>query len=242
MNGLAHFNPTIMTMSSREIAELVEARHDSVKRTIERCAEKGVFTLPPLVETSFRGIDGRGQTASVYNLDKRSSLIVVAQLCPEFTARIVDRWQQLEAQAAKPQLPNLMEALDDNGLLRNLLLNYTEKVAVLQHAVSDLAPKAEALERLSTAEGSLCLTDAAKALQLQPKKLLAKLQSLEWIHRRPMGSGWLAYQHRIQQGVLEHKVTTGIKSDGSEWISTQVRVTAKGMTRLAELLAAHEPA
>ena len=240
MNGLAHFNPTNMTMSSREIAELVEARHDNVKRTIETLGARGVITLPQIKEVSNSGPGPK--TISVYKLDKRSSLIVVAQLCPEFTARIVDRWQQLEAQAAKPQLPNLMEALDDNGLLRNLLLNYTEKVAVLQHAVSDLAPKAEALERLSTAEGSLCLTDAAKALQLQPKKLLAKLQSLEWIHRRPMGSGWLAYQHRIQQGVLEHKVATGIKSDGSEWISTQVRVTAKGMARLAELLATHEPA
>lgn len=237
MNGLAHFNPTSMTMSSREIAELVEARHDNVKRTIDTLVEKGVIPFPQTEEKPTAG-----RPSLEYRLDKRSSLIVVAQLCPEFTARIVDRWQQLEAQAAKPQLPNLMEALDDNGLLRNLLLNYTEKVAVLQHAVSDLAPKAEALERLSTADGSLCLTDAAKALQLQPKKLLAKLQSLEWIHRRPMGSGWLAYQHRIQQGVLEHKVTTGIKSDGSEWISTQVRVTAKGMARLAELLAAHEPA
>ena len=31
-----------ITMSSREIAELVESRHDSVKRTIERCAESVV--------------------------------------------------------------------------------------------------------------------------------------------------------------------------------------------------------
>lgn len=86
-----------MTMSSREIAELTGSRHDNVKRTIERCAEKGALTLPQLEETSFKGKDGRGQTAMVYHLDKRASLIVVAQLCPEFTATIVDRWQELEA-------------------------------------------------------------------------------------------------------------------------------------------------
>lgn len=41
--------------------------------------------------------DGPGpKTISIYNLCKRDSLIVVAQLCPEFTARIVDRWQELE--------------------------------------------------------------------------------------------------------------------------------------------------
>lgn len=239
MNGLAHFNPTSMTMSSREIAELTGKQHKDVLYDIRKMLEELGQTS---AEFSADLPDAYGRLQPAYKLPKRETLILVSGYSTALRSRIVDRWQQLEAQAAKPQLPNLMEALDDNGLLRNLLLNYTEKVAVLQHAVSDLAPKAEALERLSTAEGSLCLTDAAKALQLQPKKLLAKLQSLEWIHRRPMGSGWLAYQHRIQQGVLEHKVTTGIKSDGSEWISTQVRVTAKGMTRLAELLATHEPA
>ncbi|EWH02536.1 hypothetical protein [Halomonas sp. BC04] len=28
--------------------------------------------------------------------------MIVAQLCPEFTARLVDRWQELEAQVVKP--------------------------------------------------------------------------------------------------------------------------------------------
>ena len=84
-------------MSSREIAELTDKRHDNVKRTIETCAESGVFTLPQIEEVSNSGFGPK--TISVYQLDKRSSLIVVAQLSPEFTARIVDRWQELEAQA-----------------------------------------------------------------------------------------------------------------------------------------------
>lgn len=87
-------------MSSREISELVEARHDSVKRTIERLAEKGIFDLPPLVEVQIETSHGRKHTVQEYRLDKRSSFIVVAQLCPEFTARLVDRWQELEAEKA----------------------------------------------------------------------------------------------------------------------------------------------
>jgi phage antirepressor YoqD-like protein len=78
------------------------------------------------------------------------------------------------------------------------------------------------------------LTDAAKTLQIQPKKLTQMLQEQHWIYRRPMGTRWLAYQERIQQGLLEHKVTTGEKSDGSEWTSTQPRITPKGLTKLAE--------
>lgn len=128
-------------MTSREIAELVESRHDSVKRTIERCAEKGVFTLPPLVETSFRGVDGRGQTVAVYHLDKRSSLIVVAQLCPEFTARIVDRWQQLEAERAQPQQLTTAAMFLQSA---QLMVQLESRTAALESAQAALEQRVEA--------------------------------------------------------------------------------------------------
>lgn len=88
------------TMSSLEISELVESNHADVRRSIERLSERGVIALTPLAEVSNPGPGPR--FVKVYNLDKRSSLIVVAQLCPEFTARIVDRWQELEAAATQP--------------------------------------------------------------------------------------------------------------------------------------------
>lgn len=121
-----------VTMSSREIAELVESNHADVRRSIERLAAtvdgKGnpktpVITLPPLAEVSNSGPGPK--TISVYLLCKRDSLIVVAQLCPEFTARIIDRWQELEAAVSAPVTPRVTEdpavarlaALRASGLL-----------------------------------------------------------------------------------------------------------------------------
>lgn len=127
-----------------------------------------------------------------------------------------------------------MAVLSDPAAMRALLLGYTEKVIALQDKVEVLAPKADALDRFATVtDGSFCLTDAAKTLQVPPRKFIAKLQELRWIYRRPMGSGWLAHQERINQCVMEHKVTTGDKSNGTEWANTQARITAKGMARLA---------
>ena len=40
----------VKTMSSKQIADVVNSRHDSVKRTIERLAEKGVISQPPLAD------------------------------------------------------------------------------------------------------------------------------------------------------------------------------------------------
>jgi len=126
-----------------------------------------------------------------------------------------------------------MQVLNDPAAMRGLLLGYSEKVLALEHKVVELAPKAEALDRISTAGGSMCITDAAKTLQMQPKRLFAWLQANLWIYRRAGGSGWIGYQTRIQSGHLEHKVTIVERSDGSEKVVEQVLVTANGLAKLA---------
>ncbi len=88
------------TMSSREIAELVNSRHDDVKRTIVRLAERGAIQLPPLADVK----NHRRQTVSEYRIGKRDTYVIVAQLSPEFTAALVDRWQELEEQALQQQV------------------------------------------------------------------------------------------------------------------------------------------
>ncbi|SES08715.1 Rha family transcriptional regulator [Sphingobium sp. YR768] len=82
-------------MTSLEIADLVGKRHDNVRRTIETLAERGVITLPQIEE---KPTNGRPTTMYVFSGEqgKRDSIIVVAQLSPEFTARLVDRWAELE--------------------------------------------------------------------------------------------------------------------------------------------------
>lgn len=85
------------TMSSREISELVESRHDSVKRSMETLQDNGLISFTQSVETSHDGAGAR--PVAVYLVNKRDSYVVVAQLSPAFTARLVDRWQELEARA-----------------------------------------------------------------------------------------------------------------------------------------------
>lgn len=127
--------------------------------------------------------------------------------------------------------------LSDPTTLRGLLLGYSEKVLALEATVAAVAPKAEALDRIATrAEGSMCITDAAKALQVAPGALFELLQARKWIYRRAGGRGWIAYQCRIAQGFLTHRITTVHRADGTEKVAEQVLVTARGLTRLAEVL------
>ena len=227
-------NPSMQTMSSREIADLVEKRHDNVKRTIETLAETGVIVRPQIEDEAGTDTMGRTRITQVYLFSgeqgKRDSIIVVAQLCPEFTARLVDRWQELEkANAIDPQ-----RALSDPAALRHLLLENVEKVIALQGEVEEMRPQVQALERIAISDGSLCITDAAKTLQVQPKALFQFLDSHGWTYTRQGDHTRIAYQGKLQAGLLEHKTTVVTRSDGSEKTTTQVRVTPKGLTRLAK--------
>ncbi|MFP3564715.1 phage antirepressor KilAC domain-containing protein [Paraburkholderia sp. SIMBA_030] len=218
------------TMSSREIAELVESRHDNVKVAIERLAARGVIASPAMQEKPTAG-----RSVVEYLVGKRDSYVIVAQLSPEFTARLVDRWQELEAHVVAPADP--LRALNDPVQLRALLLGYDEKVIALQSTVNELTPKGAALDRFATeTKGSYSLREAAKSLQLKPKKFVTWLVERRWIYRHPDGGRWLAFQPRLDSGMLEHKVVTGQRNDGTDWGTTQVRVTAKGLARIAELL------
>ncbi|MFM0326106.1 phage antirepressor KilAC domain-containing protein [Caballeronia glebae] len=222
--------PGAPTMSSREIAELVESRHDDVKRSIERLAARGVIVQPPLADVQIPDSMGRPRVVSEYRICKRDSYVIVAQLSPEFTARLVDRWQVLEEQVSKPQLPDFTNP----AIAARAWADEVEKSLALQQQVVAAAPKVAALERLTVAQGAMCIIDAAKNLQEQPRRLFDWMQSNGWIYRRPGGATWTAYQDKIQRGVLEHKITTVHRNDGSEKVTTQVLVTAKGLTEIAQ--------
>ncbi|EJA4992631.1 phage antirepressor KilAC domain-containing protein, partial [Salmonella enterica] len=126
-----------------------------------------------------------------------------------------------------------MAALNDPEILRGTLLAYTEKVITLQHQVDEMKPDVKAYSRIAKSDGAVCITDAAKALQLQPKKLFNWMQCNNWIYRRAGGKSWLGYQTKVKQQLLEHKVTLVARTDGTEKMVEQVLVTPKGLSKLS---------
>ena len=129
-----------------------------------------------------------------------------------------------------------MEVLNDPAAMRGILLSYTEKVLQLEEKLEEAKPVVEAFDRIALADGSLNMTEAAKTLQVRPIDLRRWLLANRWIYRRNGSKNWLGYQDRIQSGLVEHKVGTYEKDDGSQGISEQFRITPKGLTVLAKAL------
>ncbi|EJE8351673.1 TPA: Rha family transcriptional regulator [Escherichia coli] len=139
------------TMSSLDIAELVGSRHGNVLRTIRNMMASGVIreTQNEFVER----INNLGKVVKdpVYVFEgeqgKRDSIVVVAQLSPEFTARLVDRWRELEN--ARVQLKSKAEILAE---MAQMHLEHERRINAVNAQVAEVSAQvsmvAETLEQI----------------------------------------------------------------------------------------------
>lgn len=73
---------------------------------------------------------------------KRDSIIVVAQLCPEFTARTVDRWRELEEQIRKP-----MSEIEMVAAMALEAVRQQKRITQVEEKVSHVAETVEQIKR-----------------------------------------------------------------------------------------------
>ncbi|EEZ4408323.1 TPA: phage antirepressor KilAC domain-containing protein [Escherichia coli] len=227
MNEL--INSSIIKMTSIEIAELVGSRHDKVKQSIERLAARGVIRNPPMVV--FEKINNlgllRGVEAYVFEGEqgKRDSIIVVAQLSPEFTARLVDRWRELEGATAKiPQ--TFSEAL-------RLAADLEDQKAELEKQLALAAPKVEFADRVGEASGIL-IGNFAKVVGIGPNKLFAWMRD----HKILIASGSrrnVPMQEYMDRGYFTVKETAVNTNHGIQ-ISFTTKITGRGQQWLTRKL------
>lgn len=152
-------------------------------------------------------------------------------ISPAFNLRVIRAYDAM-ATAPPRTDPTKLTRLD----LIQLAMDAEQERLALEHQVHELEPKAAALERIADATGSMCITLAAKTLQIQPKRLFAWLKQHCWIYRRAGSAAWTAYQDKLQADLLEHKVTTISRAEGPDKVATQVLVTPRGLARIAERL------
>ena len=204
------------TMSSREIAELVESRHSDIVRSIVRLMSNNVISgYAPTAYTHPQN----GQTYECYYLNKRDSLVVVAQNCPQFTARIVDRWQELEAANAFTLPKTFGEAL-------RLAAEQQEKIEQQQSQLLLAAPKVAYVDTFVDHGTNKNITAVAKDLGVSGKKLGLWLRYNKFAFRQKGKMMW--YQSFMDSGYGVHKSFNTKTEDKNGTSGTQALLTPKG--------------
>lgn len=199
-------NASILTMSSREIAEITHKEHKNVLRVIRDLIEQNlVAQIEPLK------FEYRNQWFDYYELNKRDTFVVVARLSPEFTAAVVDRWQALENR----QKPT---ALIPQSFSEALML-----AAQLQAEKERNAPKVAFVDHYVEVGTSKSFRETAKILKIPERALVNRLEEDKYLYRQ---SGvLLPYQSAHTKDLFT--VKTGTAEHGHNY--TQTRVTSKGI-------------
>ncbi|HCS7592606.1 TPA: Rha family transcriptional regulator, partial [Escherichia coli] len=140
------------SMTSVEIAELVGSQHSDVKRSIERLVAKNIIRKPPMAVSEKINNLGFKVQYEHYLFEgeqgKRDSIIVVAQLCPEFTARLVDRWRELEEQIRKP-----MSEIEMVAAMALEAVRQQKRITQVEEKVSHVAETVEQIKKGTIREG-----------------------------------------------------------------------------------------
>lgn len=213
-------NASALTMSSREITKLVNSRHSDVCKSIETLISKGViggYQPKPYTHPQ------NGQIYYEYFLNKRDTYILVAQFSPEFTAAVIDRWQELENQqnptALLPQ--NYLQALEQ------LVASEKEKQALALENKT-MKPKADFVDLYVDIGTTKSLRETAKILNMPEKAMIAALERDKALYRQ--SGNLIPYSDKQSRGLFT--VKTGTAEHGHNF--TQTRVTSKGIQWIAQ--------
>ena len=216
-------SPTL-TMSSREIAELTGKEHKNVIRTIKDLLAAEILDaqIEPLK------FEYRGQWFDYYELKKRDSLILVARLSPEFTAHIIDRWQELECQSKQHTVD-----INNPHALRKALLEYTEQVIELEHKNTGLE---KSIKVITQTNHGVKFQQACKILNIKRSVLADWLSKHGWDRR--LNNARASTHYSQERGYCETKYEerTKIKANGELGSYSQIEffILPKGMEVLAK--------
>lgn len=208
-----------LTMTSREIADLVEARHNDVIATIERLFGKGLLRSSRKTRQEATG----GRPVEVYDLIERDCYLVVAGYSDEMRARLIDRWQELEANAAKPNIKELsrLEILQ--------IAMDSEKARIeAENKLALAAPKVQFVDKYVERESLQNATQVSETFKMSAVTMNKHLDKIGGVYNKSIKRSRVFCGEWVSKGYGEIKQT--------EQGYTQSLFTPKGVIRVHELL------
>lgn len=202
----------LLTMSSREIAEICGKRHDHVMADIRKMLDELNLSSPEF-SGQYKTADGRMQPC--FFLPKRETLILVSGYRVDLRAKIIDRLNELESQQK-------LTALIPQSFSEALML-----AAQLQAEKERNAPKVAFVDHYVEIGTSKSFREVAKILKMPERTMINRLVEDGFLYRQ--SGNLLPYQTAHARDLFT--VKTGTAEHGHNF--TQTRVTSKGIEFIA---------
>ncbi|AMD85111.1 Phage antirepressor protein YoqD, KilAC domain [Capnocytophaga haemolytica] len=219
------------TMSSREIAELTNKRHDHVIRDVENLNNSyEKLALPKIGEGYYTHPNTGNQQHREFRLTKMQTLDLLTGYSAELRIKVNRRWAELEekAQTPPPAIPQTFaEAL-------RLAAMQAERLELQAAELKKQAPKVAYFDNVLQSESTYPTTLIAKELGMSAIKLNQRLHQLGVQYNQ---SGvWVLYSQHQDKGYTKTITRTFVSNEGKEHTSMLTVWTEKGRLFIHNLL------
>ncbi|EKN6164917.1 TPA: phage antirepressor KilAC domain-containing protein [Yersinia enterocolitica] len=211
---------SVVTMSSREVADLTGKRHTDVKRDIEVMMAQLNEDVSKFAHTY---LDSMNRTQTEYLLDRDHVECLLAGYSAVIRMKVIRRLRELEDKSQIPQ--TLPEAL-------RLAADLAEEKLQLENQLSIAAPKVEFVDRYVQATGSMVFRNVCKLLKAKETDFRLFLIENRIMYR--LAGGLTPYQQHIDLERFEVKTGTNTVNNHA---FTQARFTPKGVKWIGGLWA-----
>ena len=227
-------NVEIKTISSREVATMMEMTHDNLLKKISKHIENfnkiedvkiNVFNY--FLETTYKQT-GNGKECKEYQVTKRGCEFLAHKTTGVkgdlFTVRYMERFEQMEkAIQERNEKASLLLAIYEGGQLgvsasKRLVEIETQE---LSQQVQFMTPKAESYDQFIDADGTYSTTNACKMLGLNRAEVFRWLREKGLVYKKKTE----ATQKAVDKGYFKH----GIKGGHSTMV-----ITPKGIEFLRD--------
>jgi phage antirepressor YoqD-like protein len=225
-------NPQVLTMTSREIADLSGKNHADVMR------DTRVMLVSLEIDPSrFADIffDAYKRSQPCFRLPKREAFILVSGYNVVMRAKIVDRWQELENAASSPALPDFTNPVaaarawaDAIEQTQALALENSQK----QKQIEAAAPAVAFVEQYVETEGSKGIRESAIQLSANERRFTEFLENKNIMYR--LRGRLTPFRHHLDSGHFECKIKLTAGGEKPDY-----RFTLKGFVWVARIWQEH---
>ena len=215
---------TSVKMSSIEIAQLCEKRHDNVMTDIRKMLDELNLYAPDFSGTYKTA---QGNEYQCFFLPKRETMILISGYRIDLRAKIIDRLDELERGIA---LPNFNDPVASARAWADAKESELRALAAEQAALAKIerdAPKVAFVDHYVEVGTTKSLRETAKILKMSERAMINRLIEDKLLYRQ--SGNILPYQTAQARDLFT--VKTGTAEHGHNF--TQTRVTAKGIELIA---------
>lgn len=217
----------ILTMSSREIAELTEKLHKNVKRDIEKMfaeLQEDALTFEHIY------LDSMNRQQTEYLLDRDHTICLLTGYSSVHRMRVIKRWQELEQRIALEQF-DVPQSYPDALRLAAELVEETQRLSLVNKEQEQ-----EIHDLKNLFKEGMTATQFCKMLNgVNTQQINTYLADRNWLYNESKsGTRWRAASYARDKYLTEHQTKISVHG-GEDFIKYQPVLLKKGAERIYTL-------